>query len=106
VTMKIKILIDTPAPKREEVRPSLSERVDEALELIDSGHESRREWTFIRNLNNKLCKRDKLSTKLQRILEKIQPIIYKYGNTDTDHKIESKPELHPTSTRSDMKKKD
>ncbi len=99
--MKIKLLIDAPVPKPapQEARPSIEERVDEALELIDSDAESMAEWNFIRNLNNRLCKCKKLSPKAKKILEKIQPVLYKFRDSNSDEKIETRPELHPSSTR-------
>jgi len=96
--MRIKLLIDTPTPERE-AKPSIEERVDEALELIDSDAESIAEWNFIKNLNNRLCKCKKLSPKAKKILEKIQPILHKHRDANSEGEIDLKPEIHPTVTR-------
>lgn len=78
--------------------PSLEEKVQHYLDLIDSGHESQREWDFIKKLNNKLThcyQMGKLQegSKQLRILKMIQPIIEKYGQMDPEG-VEQDASLH------------
>ena len=75
------------------------------MDLIDSGHESRREWDIIRYINNKLVKKYQegtISSKQKRILEMIQPIIEKYGQMDP-RGVEQDASLHSV-TRSESEK--
>lgn len=74
---KITVLIDSVPPKQE--RPPVEERIQDALELIYSGHESRSEWEFIRRVNNYLMKKEKLNEREKNILAMIQPCIKKHG---------------------------
>lgn len=79
---KITILIDSvPSPEKtaKSRGPSVEERIQDALDMIDSGHESRSDWEFIRRVNNCLMKKPKLSTREKDILAMIQPCIKKHG---------------------------
>jgi hypothetical protein len=85
--MKIQIMMDMGVPPKgqQEEHECLEERVESCCELIESAHESREEWDFIRSLNNKLVRlkrANKLNDRGHKILEMIAPIINKYGNQD------------------------
>lgn len=88
--MKIKLLIEQTPPRREECRkkPTLSveEKVRDACDLIESGHDSREEWNLIRNINNHLMKKEHLNKRQANILLMIQEIIDKYHRMD-DNKV-------------------
>lgn len=78
---KITVLIDA-VPPREATKPkgpSVEERVQDAIDLIDSGHESRSEWEFLRRVNNYLMKKPKLSDREKNVLALIQPCMKKHG---------------------------
>ena len=97
------IVVDMPEsnPEKEEMRrcPSLEEKVEYALEVIDSGYESTTEWNYIRRLNNILTKRYREGTISQshlRVLKKMQAIIEKYGQLDP-RGVEQDATLHTTT---------
>lgn len=76
--------MDMPKPVEtpREDRQSLEERVRECLDKIDSWDESRKEWEFIRTLNNKLQAKKKLGSRAKNLLKMIAPVIEKYGQRD------------------------
>lgn len=81
--MKLSISIEM--PKMEEPRkdkPSLEEKVRDCLECIESNEDSRKEWEFIRTLNNKLMKKKRKGSRATNLLEMIAPVIEKYGPKD------------------------
>lgn len=85
---KITILIDSvPSPEKtkKSAGPSVEERVQDALELINSGHESRAEWEFIRRVNNYLMKKSQLNSREKNVLAMIQPCIKKHGMQSGSH---------------------
>lgn len=90
--MKLRLKIEMDKPAIETPPPlSIEEKVEAALDLIDSGHESRREWCYIKCLNNYLMRQEKLSPRQEKILMQIQPIMEKYGQmspTKTEQKAE------------------
>lgn len=74
-----------PSAAQHEAEENLFDKVDSAVTLIESGHESRSEWNFIRALNNHLINKKQsceLSIEEESILELIVPVINKYGNLD------------------------
>ena len=72
----------------EEVRPEykcrkLIDRVHSAIKMVESGHDSRAEWKFLRRLNNKLHRLKRELTRSERnILKMIQPVMDKHGWSD------------------------
>jgi hypothetical protein len=76
---------------------TIEERVRSACELIDSNHESRKDWELIRKLNNYLMRKDKLTKREQNILKMIQPIIEKYGQHSVAG-VEMDASKHSTTT--------
>ena len=98
--MKLRLRIEMDKPAASTPPPlSIEEKVEAALDLIDSGHESREEWCFIKKLNNYLMRLDKLNPRQERILNQIQPIMEKYGQMSSS-KTEQKAE-HTTVTNRD-----
>lgn len=92
----IKVMLELPMPapapapvaqkKPESTRVPLEDRVREALECIDSGHESGVEWAMINGLYRDLCKLKKPSPRAENIKEMIEPVLSKFGY----HKVTSK----------------
>jgi hypothetical protein len=91
--MDLSLLIKVGAPEARTDRLSVEEKVEACLDLIDSGHESRSEWQYIRKLNNYLMNKCNLSSREERILRTIQPIMEKYGQM-SPLKTEQKAEYH------------
>lgn len=90
--MKVLVHLEMDKPAQSGPEPlTIEEKVEAALDLIDSGHESRAEWCFIKALNNFLMKKDKLTPRQEKILRTIQPIIEKYGQMSPS-KVEQKAE--------------
>lgn len=83
--MKIKILLATEAPPKEATKgcackddlPSVEDQVREALELIDSGHDSYVEWKLINKLAREL--RTRKDPRSKNLMSMIDPILQKYG---------------------------
>lgn len=94
----LSLLIDqVPSPAPDPCHVPLEEKVKQAICLIDSGHESREEWQWLRRLNNHLMRKDKLSAREEKILRAIQPVMEKYG-ANSPYKVEQKAE-YTTPTR-------
>jgi hypothetical protein len=82
--MKISIMLETPPPEAGKCRypvrdseKSVEQEVREALELIDSGHESAVEWKMINRLARELRKQK--TPRAKRLLDMIDPVLMKYG---------------------------
>lgn len=86
---KIQIIIDS-VPPPEETKPkgpSVEEQLADAIELIQSGHESVEEWELVRRVNNALMKKKHLSSREENILKMLQPTIKKYAS-QSRYKVE------------------
>lgn len=82
--MKIQIALEMPEPKAEKSSEkllplSVEDKVRSALDLIDSGHESRVEWSMINRLYKALCNAPKKNKRMQNLLDMIEPVLAKYG---------------------------
>lgn len=66
----------TPPPVK---RPPLEDQVREALELIESGNESRMEWILLNKIHACLKKKKKLSPRGKNIVKMIEPVLAHYG---------------------------
>jgi len=82
--------------EREMTKPiSLEEKLADAMEMIESGHDSTKDWEFLKAINNKLHakkKCGKCSKRELKILKLIAPTINKHANKDGD-KITLDPSL-------------
>ena len=102
ISISVELQMPSPGsstPARVEESPE--DRLNRALELIDSGHESAAEWKMVRNLNNKLMRkreRGSISDRELNALQLLQPMIEKYGQFDSDHGVEQDPSLHSSVT--------
>lgn len=87
--LSINITIDMPTAEQGKSlkKPSLIEKVQEAITMIDSGHDSRAEWDMIQCLNKCLMKKDKLTKNQAALLKMIQPVLKRYKGI-TSEKIE------------------
>lgn len=84
--MQIKLLLQLEPPKQEktkihreieESKPSIEEEVRNAIELIDSGHDSYVEWKMLNKLARELQgRKDKRSKDLMKMID---PVLSKYG---------------------------
>lgn len=79
--MRLNLLIELPPPPPVELRPQISveDRVRDALNCIDSGHESPVEWRMVSRLFSYLQEKAQRSRREQNILDMIQPVLAKYG---------------------------
>lgn len=70
---------EQPSHERQEA-PCLSieDRVRDALDMIDSGHESSVEWLMINKLHKALRER-KQTPRVRNLLKMIEPVMAKYG---------------------------
>ena len=82
---KILIELEMPAPpapvqKQEpkERKPTIEEKVREALQCIESGHDSHEEWILINKIY-KCLKKKKLSERGQNVVNMIEPVLAHYG---------------------------
>lgn len=85
--MRLNILLDLPppppAPQAMSHSVSVEEKVRDALNLIDSGHESPVEWRMVCRLFRHLQEKGKISRREQNLLDMIQPVLAKYGYHET-----------------------
>lgn len=80
--MKLQILIDVPPPvekaKEAPCPMGIEDKVRDALELIESGHESHQEWIMINKLYKALCEK-KPNKRINNLKKMIEPVLAKYG---------------------------
>lgn len=80
--MKVSIQLEMPRTVREELRKSpcksVEDRVREAIELIESGHDSRVEWHMLVGLYRQLASRKK-TERVRNLMSMIKPTLEKYG---------------------------
>lgn len=82
--MKINIMLDLGVPEETknypepEEKPSVEERVREAIECIESGHDSYMEWKLLNKLYASLQVMKK-TERTQSLIEMIEPVLSKYG---------------------------
>lgn len=78
------VRIEMPEPVREErARPkspkvSVEERVRDALECIESGHDSSVDWQFINKTYKQLCSL-KQTPRVANLKKMIEPVLAHYG---------------------------
>jgi|TARA_R110000868_G_scaffold411428_1_gene703892 Ca2+-binding EF-hand superfamily protein len=81
--MKIQIMLQTepPAPNKnksiEKPDTSIEEEVRQAIEMIDSGHDSYVEWKLLNKLAREL--RPRKDARSKNLMEMIDPVLQKYG---------------------------
>jgi Ca2+-binding EF-hand superfamily protein len=81
--MKIQIMLQTepPAPSKnksiEKSDTSIEEEVRQAIEMIDSGHDSYVEWKLLNKLAREL--RPRKDARSKNLMEMIDPVLQKYG---------------------------
>lgn len=61
------------------VEPTIEEKVRDAIELIDSDHESREEWSLLNRLQGALKKLEPKTERIVNLIETIAPVLAKYG---------------------------
>lgn len=86
--MKLSLAIEMPAPKMERKacpRPSVEDRVREALECIDSGYDSSVEWTLINSMYRKLRSLKRPNERAKNLIKMIEPVLSKFGYHSTDN---------------------
>jgi hypothetical protein len=92
--MQLKILLATEPPSKEKTKdcackddlPSIEDDVREALELIDSGHDSYIEWKMINKLAREL--RNRKDPRSKNLMSMIDPVLQKYGMHGVEEKGE------------------
>jgi hypothetical protein len=81
----IQILIDQPAPKQvkpEYEQPCLTDKIKRACHAVESDADSQKEWKFLKKAYEKLSRKPKLNKQEQKILEKLEDLMIKYGKHD------------------------
>ena len=85
----MKISIDLVMPQQvHEVHkaPSLCTKVADAMNTIESGYEPCDEdWMYLRKVQDQLQKRPKRTPPMQKLLDKIDNFMYKYGKHSADN---------------------
>lgn len=80
--MKIQILLDMGAPKEslppEPAKPTMEQEVREAIQCIESGHDSTVEWKFINKLYKEL-RGMKPTDRISNLIAMMEPTMSKYG---------------------------
>lgn len=82
--MKINIMLDLGVPENSskypppEEKKSVEEQVREAIECIESGHDSYMEWKLINKLYASLQKMKK-TERTESLMAMIEPVLSKYG---------------------------
>lgn len=81
IAIMIEVHQEPPAPTSTEPgpgygKPSLEQKVRDALEIVDSGHKSDVEWAYIKKVYQQL--RPQRDMRSREICEMIEPILQKY----------------------------
>lgn len=78
------MLIQLPVPEPEKTKPynkiPIEERIEDAMCLCESGHESQAEWNFLRKVNNYLTKKKNLNKKQKLILDKVSKFLRQHSS--------------------------
>lgn len=86
--MKLHVMLEMgppPADKRPQEKPepvsSIEDDVKEAIECIESGHDSHVEWKMLNGVYKELRKREdqKKNKRVANLIKMIEPILSKYG---------------------------
>lgn len=89
--MKLSIAIDMGMPEKSTKpaisKPSIEDDVREALDCIQSGHDSLVEWKMINKLYKQL-REMKPSTRITNLINMMEPVMAKYGIHGTPAKDE------------------
>ena len=93
LNLSLSISMPTPEVSKAHARPSVMEKIDECLTMVESGHESQRHLEYLARLNNCLMKKPSLTPKQAKVLKMIQPAMKKYGRAmgveqDTERLVE------------------
>lgn len=82
--MKIKMMLELDPPSSEKTKqsvvdegPTVEEQVRQAIEMIDSGHDSYVEWKLLNKLAKEL--RSRKDARSKNLMEMIDPVLQKYG---------------------------
>lgn len=86
--MKIRVLLQTetvpdPTPEDDTSPAPVEDQVRDALECIESGYNSEKEWRMIRKLYQALVKMPRKSPRVQNLINMILPVVSRYGYHDT-----------------------
>jgi hypothetical protein len=85
IKVMLELPMPSPAPQAAPAQKSaiqkvpVEDKVREALECIDSGHESGVEWAMINRLYADLCKLKKPTERAENLKKMIEPVLSKYG---------------------------
>ena len=86
VKLMLEIPMPAPAPRAPVVKPepvepkaSVEDKIREALDCIDSGHDSAVEWSMVNRVYRDLCALKKPSPRAKALKEMIEPVLEKYG---------------------------
>lgn len=83
-SIKVLLEVGMPAPGQIEKKPEIQkipveDQVREALECIDSGHDSAVEWSMINRLYRDLKSLKKPNDRARNLMNMIQPVLEKFG---------------------------
>lgn len=83
--MKLNIMLEMGPPEGEcnypspENKPSVEDQVRDAIDLIESGHDSYVEWKMLNRLMSDLRGMSKKNQRVQNLIDMIDPVLNKYG---------------------------
>jgi hypothetical protein len=91
--MQLKILLAMEPPSKEKTadcacddKPTVEEEVRQAIEMIESGHDSYVEWKLLNKLAREL--RPRKDARSKNLMEMIDPVLQKYGMHGVEEKGE------------------
>lgn len=92
--MKLQIMLAMEPPSKEKTQdcacaddlPTIEDEVREAIEMIDSGHDSYVEWKLLNKLAREL--RPRKDARSKNLMEMIDPVLQKYGMHGVEEKGE------------------
>jgi len=98
ISVEVEISMPEPGAERPVCDYREEDEIEAAIEMVDSGHESREQWKYLRWINNSLVTKYEKGTINRRelkVLKMIQPIMEKYGQLDPEG-IKQNARLHTT----------
>ena len=77
--MKLTIHMEMPKETKYGKPKTTEQKVREAIDLINSGHESKIEWRFLNSLYAKLKAMPKKTDRIHNLMDMIEPVLAKHG---------------------------
>jgi uncharacterized protein YegL len=82
--LSIQLLLEKEPPQKKQTssyaKPSIEEKVKDAICMCESGHDSKEDWEFLRKVNNALMKLPNLNSRQKNLLKMITPVLRKHSS--------------------------